>query len=172
MCSLLDFECLNLKGKDKKQQIYQKLYSESVEMMFKFQKLFSSTKKSLRERNITSHEISNHVECLGSLKPALFDDSGLPVFRCQISRLQQTESPTGGRLEEDQHTLLSTTGWRMELCLDWSLEKVTLLQEEVCTTEEWSACACNGMLPWNTSYTHMHTHTHTHTHTHSLWLSW
>ena len=88
--SKFTFECLNLKGisKEKKQQLYQKLYSESVEMMFKFQKLFSSTKKSLKERNISCQQISNHVECLGSLKPA-FEDSDLPVFRRQIPRLQQ-----------------------------------------------------------------------------------
>ena len=47
----LTFQHLSLEGvnEEKKKQFYQKLYSESVEMMFKFQKLFSSTKKSLKE---------------------------------------------------------------------------------------------------------------------------
>ena len=86
----LTFQRLNLDGmnEEKKKQFYQKLYSESVGMMFKFQKLFSLTKKSLKERNISCQQISNHVECLGSLKPA-FKDSDLPVFRHQIPRLQQ-----------------------------------------------------------------------------------
>ena len=91
--SKLTFECLNLKriSEEMKQHLYQKLYSESVEMMFKFQKLFSSTRKSLKERKISSQQISNHVECLGSLKPA-FDDSDLPVFRRQIPRLQHSST--------------------------------------------------------------------------------
>ena len=78
-------------GKEEKKQFYQTLYAESVEMMFKFQKLFSSTKKSLKRRNISSQDISNHVECLGSLTP-VFEDSGLPVLRKQIPNLQQAQT--------------------------------------------------------------------------------
>ena len=60
-------------------------------MMLKFQKLFSSLKKSLKTRNITSRDICGHVECLGSLRP-VFEDSGLPVLQQQIPKLQQAQT--------------------------------------------------------------------------------
>ena len=63
-------------------------------MMVKFQKLFSSLKRSLKTRSITSQDICGHVECLGSLQP-VFEDSGLPVLRQQIPKLQQAETVDG-----------------------------------------------------------------------------
>ena len=78
-------------NKEEKKQFYQTLYAESVEMMFKFQRLFSSTTMSLSKRKISSQDICSRVQCLGSLTP-VFDDSGLPVFRQQISKLQQART--------------------------------------------------------------------------------
>lgn len=63
-------------------------------MMLKFQKLFSSLKRSLKRRNISSRDICSHVECLGSLRP-VFEDTGLPVLRQQIPKLQQAETVDG-----------------------------------------------------------------------------
>ena len=63
-------------------------------MMVKFQKLFSSIKRSLKARSITSQDICGHVECLGSLRP-IFEDSGLPVLRQQIPNLQQAKTVDG-----------------------------------------------------------------------------
>ena len=63
-------------------------------MMLKFQKLFSSLKRSLKARDVTSQDICSHVECLGSLRP-VFEDTGLPVLRQQIPKLQQAETVDG-----------------------------------------------------------------------------
>ena len=90
------FHCDNVEGLDEEErkQLYQNLYAESVEMMLKFQKLFSSLKRSLKTRNISSRDICSHVECLGSLRP-VFEDTGLPVLRQQIPKLQQAETVDG-----------------------------------------------------------------------------
>ena len=55
---------------EEKERLEQRLYDESVSMMYKFQKLFSATVKSLKERNVTVNELSNHIGCLHALKPA------------------------------------------------------------------------------------------------------
>ena len=89
----LTFQCISLEcmNKEEKKQFYQRLYSESVEMMFKFQRLFSSTTISLNKRKVPSQDICSRVQCLGSLTP-VFEDSGLPVFRQQIPKLQQART--------------------------------------------------------------------------------
>ena len=89
----LTFQCMSLEGmnEEDKKQLYQTLYTESVEMMFKFQKLFSSTTVSLNKRKISSQDVCSRVQCLGSLTP-VFEDSGLPVFRQQIPKLQQART--------------------------------------------------------------------------------
>ena len=86
----LTFHCDKVEdiSEGERKRLYPKLYAESVQMMLKFQKLFSSLKKSLKTRNIASRDICGHVECLGSLRP-IFADSGLPVLRQQIPKLQQ-----------------------------------------------------------------------------------
>ena len=80
-------------NEEEKKQFYQTLYAESVKMMFKFQRLFSSTTISLNKRKVSSQDICNRVQCLGSLTP-VFEDSGLPVlvFRQQIPKLQQAQT--------------------------------------------------------------------------------
>ena len=59
--------------------------------MLKFQTLFSSLKKSLKTRSITSRDICGHVECLGPLQP-VFKHSGLPELQEQIPKLRQAET--------------------------------------------------------------------------------
>ena len=76
---------------EKKQELHQRLYAESEEMMYKFQELFSSTTDSLQRSNIPVRELARHLECLGQLKPT-FDDSGEPVFRHQLPELRKSES--------------------------------------------------------------------------------
>ena len=73
---------------EEKEHLKQRLYSESVEIMHKFQKLFSSTIKSLKERRVTVKELLNHIRCLGALEP-VYIDSKLGCLRCE---LQETES--------------------------------------------------------------------------------
>ena len=52
-----------------KEHLRQRLYNESVDIMYKFQELFSATIKSLKERNVTVKELSNHIGCLGAVEP-------------------------------------------------------------------------------------------------------
>ena len=59
-----------------KERHRQRLYNESVDMIFKFQDLFSATIKSLKERNVTVRELSNHIGCLGAVEP-VYDYSKL-----------------------------------------------------------------------------------------------
>ena len=56
--------------KEDKERLERRLYNESTTIMFKFQKLFSATLKSLKERKVTVKELSNHIGCLEALKPA------------------------------------------------------------------------------------------------------
>ena len=89
------FPYLDLKGmsKEEKQQLHQRLYAESVYIMFKFQDLFSETTTSLKERNISTKDLSNHLVCLGSLKPTYNDlgESEGSDFRHQLPRLCSAE---------------------------------------------------------------------------------
>ena len=78
-------------SKEKKEELHQKLYAESEDMMYKFQELFKSTRDSLRKRKVPVKELVHHLECLGQLKPT-FNDSGEPVFRHQLPELRKTES--------------------------------------------------------------------------------
>ena len=88
----ISFPYLDLEGmsKDEKQQLHQRLYAESVDIMFKFQDLFSKTTKSLMERNISTKDLSNYLMCLGSLKPT-YDDSEGSAFRHQLPQLRNSE---------------------------------------------------------------------------------
>ena len=60
-------------------------------MMFKYQKLFTATKKSLREKKVPVSELVGHLECLGFIKPT-FKDSGLPSLRHQLPGLANAET--------------------------------------------------------------------------------
>ena len=70
-------------SEEEKEYLKQRLYSESVDMMYKFQKLFSATIKSLKERKVTVKELLNHVKCLVAIEP-VYEDSKLGQFRCEI----------------------------------------------------------------------------------------
>ena len=67
----LTFPILDRKklSKEEKEKLEQELYDESIKIMFKFQKLFSATITSMKERKVTVNELSNHLGCLGALKP-------------------------------------------------------------------------------------------------------
>ena len=59
--------------------------------MYKFQKLFTDTKKSLREEKVPIDELVGHLECLGYIKPT-FTDSGLPPLRHQLPGLADAKT--------------------------------------------------------------------------------
>ena len=77
-------------NKEEKQQLYQKLYAESEDMMYKFQDLFTSTTDSLRSREVHVRELTRHLECLGHLKPT-FKDSSEPALKQQLPQLKTME---------------------------------------------------------------------------------
>ena len=81
-------------SKEEKEKLYQRLYTESMEITFKFQNLFSATTLSLKERNISPQELYTHLACLGSVKPT-YDDPKLPVLRHYFPQMLKAE-----RIEE------------------------------------------------------------------------
>ena len=56
-----------------KPDIYIRRSSESQDMVYKFQELFSATRKSLRDEKVSVSELVHHLECLGSIKPTYKD---------------------------------------------------------------------------------------------------
>ena len=86
--SALDPESLN---KEQKEQLHQRLYADSEDMMYKFQGLFTATSKSLQKENITVSQLASCLGLLGSIKPT-FKDSGLPPLRHQLPRLTNAKT--------------------------------------------------------------------------------
>ena len=74
-----------------KQQIFEQCSFESERMIFKFQKLFTSTKKSLREEKVSVAELISHLECLGSIKPT-YVDIGRSPLRSQLPGLADAKT--------------------------------------------------------------------------------
>ena len=59
--------------------------------MYKFQDLFTATRKSLWEKKVSVKDLVHHVECLGSVKPA-YKDLGQRPLRCQLPALANANS--------------------------------------------------------------------------------
>ena len=76
---------------ERKQRRYERVSSKSQEMMYKFQKLFTATKKSLREEKVSVSELVGHLACLGFVKPT-FKDAGLSPLRHQLPKLVTLET--------------------------------------------------------------------------------
>ena len=74
-------------SREEKERLKQRLYSESVDMMYKFQELFSATIKSLKERKITIKELLNHIGCLVAIEP-VYEDSKLGQLRCELPKAE------------------------------------------------------------------------------------
>ena len=89
----LTFPCLDLKkmNKEEKQQLHQRLYAESVEIMKKFQDLFSDTTQSLKQQKVTVKELLCNLVGLGPLSP-LYDDLNLPVFRRHLPLVTKSKT--------------------------------------------------------------------------------
>ena len=60
-------------------------------MIYKFQKLFTATRKSLRDEKISVSELVSHLVCLGFVKPT-FKDTGKPPLRHQLPKLETSET--------------------------------------------------------------------------------
>ena len=74
-------------SEEEKEHLKQRLYCESVNMMYKFQKLFSATIKSLKERKVTMKDLLNHIGCLVALEP-VYEDSKLGQLRRELPNVE------------------------------------------------------------------------------------
>jgi hypothetical protein len=74
-------------SEEEKERLKQRLYCESVDMMYKFQKLFSATIKSLKEKKVTVKELLNNIGCLVAIEP-VYQDSKLGQLRCEIPNVE------------------------------------------------------------------------------------
>jgi hypothetical protein len=74
-----------------KEKLRERRCFESEQMIYKFQKLFTDTKKSLREEKVPVDELVGHLECLGYIKPT-FSDSGLPSLRHKLPGLADAKT--------------------------------------------------------------------------------
>lgn len=77
-------------SREEKEYLKQRLYSESVEIIYQFQGLFSATIKSLKERNITVKELLNHIGCLGAVEP-VDKESELGQLRCELPKAKTVD---------------------------------------------------------------------------------
>ena len=77
--------------KEEKEQLHQKLYTDSEELMYKFQEIFAAMRDSLKSRLISISEISSHLDLLGPIKPT-YHDSGLPPLRHQLPGLADAKT--------------------------------------------------------------------------------
>lgn len=73
-----------------REKLHQQLYSDSVEIMDKFQDLFFATKESFKDRKVSSKEIVSSIMVLGCVQPA-YKDSEFPVLRQVLPRLRDIE---------------------------------------------------------------------------------
>ena len=74
-------------SEEEKERLKQRLYSESVNMMHKFQELFSATIKSLKERKVTVKELLNHIGCLVAIEP-VYEDSKLGQLQYELPKAE------------------------------------------------------------------------------------
>ena len=78
-------------GKEEKEQLHKKLYTDSEELMYKFQEIYAAMRDSLKRRLITISEITSHLDLLGPIKPT-YQDSGLPPLRHQLPGLADAKT--------------------------------------------------------------------------------
>ena len=68
-----------------------KVCSESQHIKYKFQELFTSTRKSLWKEKVSVKELVHHLECLGSVKPS-YKDAGESPLRRQLPALANAKT--------------------------------------------------------------------------------
>ena len=87
------FEYLNLRSMSskEKEQLNQKLHSESEEIMEKYQELFSDTVNSLKQKKVPVETILCHLVGMGQAKP-VFKHSKVKSFGCMLPDLEETDS--------------------------------------------------------------------------------
>jgi len=91
--SVSSFPYLDLSGLTHKQQqeLSGKLWSESQNIMIRFQELVSVTIKSFKRRCVPLDELVSHVMTLGAFDP-VFKESQVPVFRLCFNELKAADT--------------------------------------------------------------------------------
>ena len=74
-------------SEEEKERLKRRLYNESVDIMHKFQELFSATIKSLKERKVAVKELLNHIGCLVAIKP-VYEGSKHGQLQYELSTAQ------------------------------------------------------------------------------------
>ena len=89
----LSFPILDQKkmSQEEKEHLIQRLYAESVDIIFKFQDLFSATSASLIARNVSMRDLASHLVCLDALAPT-YKDSKFPVLRHKLRAIKEIKS--------------------------------------------------------------------------------
>ena len=77
--------------REEKELLYQKLYTDSEDMIYKFQEIFAAMTDSLKKRDISISEITHHLKLLGPIKPT-YKDAGLPPLRHQLPGLADAKT--------------------------------------------------------------------------------
>ena len=77
--------------REEKELLCQKLYTDSEDMMYKFQEIFAAMTDSLKKRDISISEITHHLKLLGPIKPT-YKDTGLPPLRHQLPGLADAKT--------------------------------------------------------------------------------
>ena len=91
--SASSFPYLNLSGltHEQQQELRGRLWSESQEIMIRFQKLVSATIKSFKRRCVPLDELVSHVMTLGAFDP-VFKEPQAPVFRHYFEELKAADT--------------------------------------------------------------------------------
>ena len=77
-----------------KLKLYERVRPKSEEMMYKFQKLYKTTRISLRDRKVSAAELVHDLWCLGSIKP-IYKDVGQSPLRRQLPGLASAQQVDG-----------------------------------------------------------------------------
>ena len=78
-------------NREEKEQLHQKLFSESEEIMEKYQKLFSATTNSMKQRKISVEEILCHLVGMSQARP-VFKHSKVKAFGCIVPDLEEADN--------------------------------------------------------------------------------
>ena len=91
--SASSFPYLDLSGltHEQQQELRGKLWSESREIMMRFQKLVSVTIKSFQRRCVPLDDLVSHVMTLGAFDP-VFKESQVPLFQYCFQRLETADT--------------------------------------------------------------------------------
>ena len=80
--------------------------------MYKFQTLFTLTRKSLYEEKVSAQELISHIQCLGATKPT-YNYTGNTPLQCILLDLQNAETCTTGDIMSAVNNYCSFFNYQM-----------------------------------------------------------